>query len=239
VKINVLLNDAASMAAENIDTSFDPELTMWCNYIFLDNEERRRFSQSSHEYLIQVLQHTGGETISPGSNAKTHNVRLAFNHPVRALSWCVQNSTGLHGHFSAASTQGVQEELYAPLKRVTLQLNGHDRFEGRSGSYFRLLQNWDHASRSTPMAGAYMYSFALKSDPVQASGSLNMSRIDNATLVVETKETVDYTADPLNLSDVDTQMPNEGADCTGLLVFAESYNVLRILSGMGGLAYSS
>jgi hypothetical protein len=131
------------------------------------------------------------------------------------------------------------DELYAPIKRVTLQLNGHDRFEGRSGSFFRLLQNWDHASRSSPIAGAYMYSFALKNDAVQPSGSLNMSRIDNATLVVETKETVDYTADPLNLTNVDAQMPNEGTDLTGLLVFAESFNILRILSGMGGLAYSS
>lgn len=83
-----------------------------------------------------------------------------------------------------------------------------------------------------------MYSFALKNDAVQPSGSLNMSRIDNATLVVETKETVDYTADPLNLTNVDAQMPNEGADLTGLLVFAESFNILRILSGMGGLAYA-
>lgn len=83
------------------------------------------------------------------------------------------------------------------------------------------------------MAGAYLYSFALRAnDASQPSGSLNMSRIDNSTLVVETKGLVDYTADPANLTDVDAQMPNEGADCTQLLVFGESYNILRILSGM-------
>ena len=62
---------------------------VWANYVYLDTEERRRFAQKGHEYLIEQVQHTGGDTIS----ATTQSVRLSFNHPVKELIWCYQNTS--------------------------------------------------------------------------------------------------------------------------------------------------
>jgi hypothetical protein len=66
-----------------------PTFEVWANYIYLDTEERRRFAQKGHEYLIEQVQHTGGDSL--GSTAST--VRLSFNHPVKELVWCYQNGT--------------------------------------------------------------------------------------------------------------------------------------------------
>jgi hypothetical protein len=68
---------------------------VWANYIYLDTEERRRFAQKGHEYLIEQLQHTGGDALVSGSTQEgaVQTVRLTFNHPVKELIWCYQNPT--------------------------------------------------------------------------------------------------------------------------------------------------
>ena len=70
------------------DTSTQP--VVWANYVFLDTEERRRFAQKSHEYLIEQVQHTGGDSLGTGTSAQL--VRLSLNHPVKELVWCYQDS---------------------------------------------------------------------------------------------------------------------------------------------------
>ena len=107
-----------------------------------------------------------------------------------------------------------------PTQRAILQLNGHDRFASREGSYFNLVQHVEHHSGSFFSPGVNVYSFALKPEDHQPSGTCNFSRIDNARL-------------NLTLSD-------NAESTTGVTkVFAVNYNVLRIMSGMGGLAYSN
>ena len=65
---------------------------VWANYIYLDTEERRRFAQKAHEYLIEQVQHSGGDTIASGfSETSPQLIRLAFNHPVKELVWCYTN----------------------------------------------------------------------------------------------------------------------------------------------------
>ena len=68
---------------------------VWANYIYLDTEERRRFAQKGHEYLIEQIQHTGGDALVADANAEgtVQLVRVAFNHPVKELVWCYQNPT--------------------------------------------------------------------------------------------------------------------------------------------------
>ena len=66
---------------------------VWANYVYLDTEERRRFAQKGHEYLIEQVQHTGGDTITSSSETSSSLVRLSFNHPVKELIWCYQNPT--------------------------------------------------------------------------------------------------------------------------------------------------
>ena len=108
-----------------------------------------------------------------------------------------------------------------PVVVAKLQLNGQDRFSEREGSYFDTVQPFQHHTRS-PDAGVNVYSFALRPEEHQPSGSCNFSRIDNATLqLVLSNNTVASTA------------------TAKVRVYATNYNVLRVMSGMGGLAYSN
>ena len=168
------------------------QASLYVDYIYLDTDERRQFAQVQHEYLIEQLQFTGAESVS-GSSTKS---KLAFNHPVKELIWQLDG---------AGATFGTGK----------LQLNGHDRFSARDATYFNLVQPYQHHTR-IPGANVYVYSFALNPEQHQPSGTVNMSRIDNATLMLE------------GLS-----------SATGLRVYAVNYNVLRVMSGMGGLAYSN
>ena len=108
-----------------------------------------------------------------------------------------------------------------PVVTAKLQLNGQDRFSEREGTYFDQVQPWQHHTRA-PDTGVNVYSFALRPEEHQPSGTCNMSRIDNATLqLVLSNATV------------------EGTNTAKVRVYARNYNVLRIMSGMGGLAYSN
>ena len=79
--------------AANYSTYFGTSTpVIWANYVFLDTEERRRFAQKAHEYLIEQVQHTGGDPISSATETSAQTVRLSFNHPVKELVWCYQNT---------------------------------------------------------------------------------------------------------------------------------------------------
>ena len=104
-----------------------------------------------------------------------------------------------------------------PVVTAKLQLNGQDRFSEREGTYFDLVQPFQHHTRN-PDTGINVYSFALRPEEHQPSGSCNFSRIDNATLqLVLSNSTV------------------EGTKTAKVRVYATNYNVLRVMSGMGGL----
>ena len=320
--------------AGNLDIFCVPSLeaaSLYVDYIYLDTDERRRFAQVSHEYLIEQLQFTGDES-TVNTNVK---VKLNFNHPCKELIWVVQrddvcklgynqwnnytddfdmdggwgtvdSTTGLPnthaavftnvegdsipfpyvynnamdsdfqkyltdlglegagGHNVDSGTTSMVKSLqghgvsfpgnfgpgantnnlaptdfaalttaadYAdhaglgprhagrnPVVRAKLQLNGHDRFQERLGSYFNLVQPYQHHT-NVPPTGINVYSFGLKPEEHQPSGTCNMSRIDNATLQL--------------------QLTPKAALGSKIRVYATNYNVLRIMSGMGGLAYSN
>ena len=214
----------------------------WANYIFLDTDERRMFADKPHEYLIEQIQHTGAETVSSGIS---NNVRLNFNHPVKELLWwfpksttstdtAYQNSTDKALEFDTAITVGeTQPHLSAgvvtlkatefcgetadgPLDTFRLQLNGTDRFRDQPGKYFNSVQPFQCHS-GCPMPGLYSYSFALKPEEHQPSGTCNFSRVDTATATLKMNTT----------------------DNTTLYMFANGYNVLRIQDGTAGLAFSN
>jgi hypothetical protein len=190
---------------------------LWCDYIYLDTDERRRFAQVSHEYLIEQVQYNGQTTIAASTTA---NVELRFNHPVKELVWVHDASSTLTRGFDF-STAGAQH-----LSTAKLQLNGHDRMREREADYFRLVQPYQHHSGGHAQDGTtggseagfiYCYSFALKPEEHQPSGTCNFSRIDNAVLNLTTSSSATSYA----------------------RVYAVNYNVLRVMSGMGGLAYSN
>ena len=290
------------------------DASLLVDYIYLDSEERRRFAQVGHEYLIEQLQFTGADSV----NGTTHKSKLkelvwvvqdtelssgvgVATHPqaegaldalaVAKVTAAVDNGTAgvtlatdgsatangvsvtvennktnneavtvdtasLAGKVSdvvlvvddnettvvsVTHTYGAADLRSAgnvtfrdplstsahldgsgnPLTSAKLQLNGHDRFAERDGDYFNYVQPMQHHS-NTPADGINVYSFALKPEEHQPSGSCNMSRIDNAQLNI-------------NLADFE---PNHDHS-RRLSVFGVNYNVLRIMSGMGGLAYSN
>jgi hypothetical protein len=300
--------------------------SLYVDYVYLDTEERRRFAQQSHEYLIDQLQFTGDETVTASSN----KIQMNFNHPVKELVWVVQrdsfvdcnspptpwisealgqqpfnytddwNTEGIvtavlgrgalatNGNGSAAGipafsvsagsgagsgasftygavylpgvgaasgaglttgseiyqtdgagddqffegttnyllakvilASGVKCEGKNPVEVAKIQLNGQDRFSEREGRYFDKVQPWQHHTR-TPSTGINVYSFALKPEEHQPSGTCNFSRIDKATLNLT-----------LSVNTVRNQRTAK------VRVYAVNYNVLRVMSGMGGLAYSN
>ncbi len=305
--------------------------SLYVDYVYLDTEERRRFAQQSHEYLIDQVQFTGDETVTASSN----KIQMNFNHPVKELIWVVQrdsfvdcnsppvpwiseaagqqpfnysddwstegivtnvlgngalatngssaggvlagNTPGLTGiGFGAGAgtvggsvsipqvglgfasgaglstgsgiyttqsdfadddrifegttnyllakvilASGVKCEGKNPVEVAKIQLNGQDRFSEREGPYFDRVQPYQHHTR-TPSVGINVYSFALKPEEHQPSGTCNFSRIDKATLNLT-----------LSVNTVKNQ------NTAKVRIYAVNYNVLRVMSGMGGLAYSN
>lgn len=269
VKVNIeFRNKEDCYWSDATVTVNDFEASLFVDYIYLDTDERRRFAQVSHEYLIEQLQFTGDESTS---NLNT-KVKLNFNHPCKELIWVVQpekftspsstdnttykgkqwfnfsdkffgpanlanNATPLEmGGVASGGTALVTQNAYLyesdndigrnPVAYAKLQLNGHDRFSEREGKYFNLVQPYQ-CHENVPSTGINVYSFALKPEEHQPSGTCNMSRIDTATL------NLTLTSDALTGSN------GSGSGAAKIKVFAVNYNVLRIMSGMGGLAYSN
>ena len=199
------------------------EATLWVDYIFLDTDERRRFAQLSHEYLIEQLQFTGADSITGGTTDSMKSIRMNFNHPCKELVWTIKKTdAGVYwNNYSTAGGNSIANNDHLdsanPVTNAKIMLNGNDRFATRKGDYFSLVQPYQH-HENTPdkyHQGINVYSFALKPEEHQPSGTLNMSRIDTAVLSLSS-----------SISGV-------------ISIYAVNYNVLRILSGMGGLAYSN
>ena len=201
----------------------DATCEVWADYIYLDTDERRRFAQVSHEYLIEQVQR---EVKSSSTSQK-----LNFNHPVKELIWAGNWS-------SAAGTGGGINVVLTAANTYQLKLNGHDRFAARDRLYFTRAQVWQH---HTGFGGVTLadtlavYSFALKPEEHQPSGTCNFSRIDNAQLVGSSLQVCASVSAVPGLANIGTT----GATSINMTIFAVNYNVLRIMSGMGGLAYSN
>ena len=237
VKVNIQFEESTNV----VNTASSPQAgtlsaALWVDYIYLDTDERRKFAQSSHEYLIEQLQFTGKESAS-------NKIKLNFNHPVKELVWVVHEPSGTAEtanlnwfnytatpdvlttansatYVNVSTELGPSSTAENAVKGGKLILNGNDRFYSRDGRYFNLVQPYQHHENVPNNAGINVYSFALKPEEHQPSGSLNMSRIDTAVLDLQ----------------YDTTRPIGGKQVS---IFAVNYNVLRILSGMGGIAYSN
>ena len=202
--------------------------TLWCNYIYLDTDERRRFAQVSHEYLIEQLQKQNFNIISPVSSVNNvYNFNLILNHPVKELIWAPFTTSTLtnSNQFSYAHDfyKDNGNNLNGDLATtIQLKLNGQDRFAPQNVDYFTRYQPMKYHTcigRDNKSDTIAVYSFALRPEEHQPSGTCNFSRIDTAELVF-------------------TNLASTATSST-LVLYAINYNVLRIMSGMGGLAYSN
>jgi hypothetical protein len=200
------------------------DMMLWGDYVFLDVEERRRFVSSTHEYLIEQVQYTPKISIPPGNtNAVT---RLEFNHPCKEFIWVLQRDLMAQYHewfnFSSLATheEGIRVDL---LSTAYLQLDGQDRFNARDAGYFRLVQPWQYHTAVPNDEFIYLYSFALRPEDQQPSGSMNASRIDTITLNTAITP--------------DTSLVPARGNAT-IRVYALNHNVLRVVNGFGGLVFT-
>ena len=216
------------------------QAAIYVDYIYLDTEERRRMAQQSHEYLIEQVQYNEDRGITTVSN----RIDLTFNHPVKELIWVVQPTSYTNCSVAAASpfnASRLKPFTYdqAAVYEQWIQINGQDRLDRRFGDYYNKVQPYQHHTGSAnPKAlnengnpheeinrGIYLYSFALKPEEHQPSGTCNFSRIDTATIVMT-----------MNGGTVKIDDAENGWD---VRVYATNYNILRIMNGMAGLAYSN
>lgn len=232
VKVNIEFRNLSELNRDGVNPITDKHIvdaSLWVDYIFLDTDERKRFAQLTHEYLIEQIQFTGEEGIPLG--AKNASIKLNFNHPVKELVWISQYADLVEKNqlFNYTNNFDMFSSNVSNIcTKAKLQLNGHDRFTERDGDYFNLVQPYQHHTNIPSSVGINVYSFSLKPEEHQPSGSLNFSRIDSAVLKV------DFDVFGIVNDDVGT---DERA--INLRIYAVSYNVLRVMSGMGGLAYSN
>lgn len=225
------------------------------DYIYLDTDEKRRFTQVSHEYLIETIQHIDSILIQP--NTELINLDLTFNNPVKYIVWVIQNANFLkHDSGVNASITGDANDFkrkncgnqklrysnlaniegkYDNFKTAKIQINGYDRIAEKNADYFRLVQNQQFMG-CTPSKYIYSYSFALNANKHQPSGTCNFSRLDDANLNL--------------VFDTKTQALNKNSATTPALyigqiqqereikIYAMNYNILRIMGGTAGLAYA-
>ena len=206
---------ASSLASANF--------AVYADYVYLDTTERRQFAQNAHEYLIDQLQ----QQQESQSTSANNTIRLNFNHPVKELIWvgsplALTNNSSIDWVGGGATPSPITTATGAASNtQIKIILNGTDRFTARNLKYFTREQIWDcHTGfGATGQADSIgLYSFALRPEEHQPSGTCNFSRIDTAQLAF---------------------YGGSGETINALTIFAVNYNVLRIMSGMGGLAYSN
>ena len=193
------------------------EVKLYVDYIYLDTIEQREFASAKHRYLIEQLQYSGSQTID--ANSLTSRITMNFNLPIKEIFWVnqldsVYLTNDLFNYSNTVDPVAVQDNIIAS---AIIYINGIERFSVRDGNYFRLIQPYQKHTRS-PNGFIYVYSFSVKPEEHQPSGCSNFSKLN-------TKEIF------LNIQ------PNTGSQ--QIRIYALNYNILRIYSGMGGIAFSS
>ncbi len=217
VKVNLTFNPLSQLTKTAGTITAGPtagslDASLYVDYVFLDNDERRNFAVSSHEYLIEQLQYPSSE--SHASQTSVTRRLDGFNHPVKEIVWVVQLDSVTSG--ASQNQSDFTNSAAQMVSSAKLLLNGNDRFSERSGDYFNWVQPYNHHTRG-PATGIYVYSFATEPEKPQPTGTCNFSRIDTAQL---------------NLT-----LSNNAASKSH--VYMVNYNVARFVSGMMGLAYSA
>lgn len=194
------------------------DIRIYLDYVYLDTYERKYFAQANHRYLIEQLQTTGEVGISPIETST--KISVDFNLPVKELFWVVQTQENLNNNerLNFLSTPDpVYEAATDIIQSMTITYNGSQRFSPRRGEYFRLIQPFQHHTNpGTFSKYIYCYSFALHPEELQPSGASNYSKIDTVDFQIQLNQT--HPASVIH-------------------IYAFNYNVLRIVNGMGGIAF--
>lgn len=239
-------NNVAELAnGKSLDEINETGIAVWCydtllssiDFSLLGNNHGVEMSDMI-DYARVVVSHTDGNEKSISIDAV--EVRHRFNLTdlsVPVEDFKVDNrSSDSNKYCVHKDVNVVQPSNYGlrldgkgnPVQSGNIQLNGHDRFKSQEGSYFNYYQPKNHHTR-TPADGINVYSFALHPEKHQPSGTTNLSRIDSTILNLNFADCLRYNS-RLKL-DISTD--------TKLYIFSFSYNILRVMSGMAGTAYSN
>lgn len=205
---------------------------LWCDYIFLDTDERKYFAQKSHEYLIEQVQFKRGVHLNGlGERFQTD---LVFQHPVKELIWVFHNTDLYINNYWNEGQNRVDQ-----IESMSIYMDNEELFDRQLGNYYRNLQVFKHhtygggdttlnvgTSLFTPTAGEciYVYSFALRPEEHQPTGTCNFSMLKKVFFDITLVETPNY---PPLLS------------YRNYVIYAINYNILKIESGVGGALYKS
>ena len=231
-----------------VNPALPGQIECWAKYIYLDDQERQIMVSSPQKYLIEQVQHNGVREVSTDVG-KSHLVDLDFRHPVKELVWChpgetgdgiesnlwnmtatsVVASVGLNPTTSAhtphqsggvvLTSNAWSEDTDGPCGEASIQLNGQDVAINQGGSVYNQVQSY-YCHTGCPVPGIYSYSFALKPEAYQPSGTCNFSRIDNGTLRF--------------------RLTNSSNDKQNFVsIFATNYNIMNISAGMASLSFSN
>ena len=184
----------------------DKSLTFYANYAYLDTQERNVFAQNKQELLI-----TQHQEVTWQAATTQPIVDLPFSHPVKVLFINDPDAVGADARPLAAAQNG----------RLTLELNGQERFEPQNINFFQTIQPYYYGSPCGYILDyrCQTYSFALNYGQTQPSGTLNFSRIDNARWKVQSGQTL--------------------TGASRLRCNAINYNILKCENGMGGLLFAN
>jgi hypothetical protein len=228
---NVQVNPACSIR----------NIMLWGDYVYLDVEERRRFVSASHEYLIEQVQYTPPYSLT--YNQMTATISVEFNHPLKEFLIVVQrdemiNRNEKFNYSSLAIGEAVPAQVQNFLNfgqsrtdliaSAVLQLDGYDRFQARGPEYFRLVQPYDHHTTTPVNSFIYTYSFALRPEDAQPTGTLNASRIDSIVWKIDMNPILSAPSIPL---------AQQRGNCH-IVIYGLNYNVFRVVNGFGGLLFT-
>lgn len=205
VKVKITIESLDNLIHTDTTQPAMGQFSLWVDYVYLDTEERRRFAEVDHEYLIDQLQYD----ISNNQNTELH-----FNQPIKELIWTEQPNSSVEQVDNAGPSTPLEINSDNTFK---LEFNGHERIKPRPREYFTRTQIYQHHTGYGGLINKdsiAVYSFSFNPEENQPSGTCNFSRLDSVNLVAT------GTINTLN-------------------IYAVNYNILRIIDGTGGLAFSN
>jgi len=200
-------------------------------YIFIEDNERKKFATSKLEYLMDTLQYHRSITVTADKLDENGFIKtiIYFQNSIKELFWVLQDLSYIDGsqasgerqwnNYSASFDTGRNNVI----ESVSIEFSGRDRELVKNVNYYNYIKPYEHHN-GTPSDGINMYSFSLEPEKVQPSGGANFSRIDDAAIVIKIKDSIIE------------EMRTNGRQFR-LAIYGASYNILRVMSGMGGLAF--
>lgn len=229
---DILDNDSIEDIDINNQTSFSNGLksSLYIDYIFLDSAERRKFAQVAHEYLIEQV-----EMQSETHTEEIITTSLGFNYCSKEIIWVAQKQShivNLDQHTECMWwNYGVNlDGSVNPIIKSKMEFNGYTIFPEENGNYFNYVQPYIK-HRNTPTDGINVYSFSLKPEEQQPTGSCNFTRISQNRLILKLDPNV------FNIIDRKTGKIINNNDIIYVKIFSLRLNVLRIIGGYGALAF--